>query len=227
MSVNAFADTRKNVIPQPLNLLDKSTLFSIYPKEIVETKLTVFPGYFVIPEGSPEKPSRLVIGASSWWREIFESDQILEIPIHSVMMAKSIVDDWATTQFFSTPDKGPGLFFLPGDLTVEKAQKDFPLAFTNAKERQDRWFLSLVNAADQLWARTNGNPLSIDDNMRLSARMLGLDNKEWLQNFEAVQNTRCPACGTMKNAAFPVCATCGAITDQKKADSLGIKFQGK
>lgn len=227
MSTNAFADTRRMVVPQPVNPLDKTTLFSIFPKEIVETKLTVFPGYFVIPAGTVEKPSRLVVGASSWWREIFEADQILEIPIHSVMMAKSIVDDWANSQFFATADKGPGLFFLPGELTVEKAQKDFPAAFKMAHERQNRWFLALVNAADQLWARTNGNPLAIDDNMRLSAKMLGLDNKEWLQNFEAVQTARCVACGTMRNPAFPVCATCGAVTDPVKAESLGIKFQGK
>lgn len=226
-NVDVFSNTRKTmIIPQPLNQLDKTTIFSIYPQEIVETKITVFPGYFVIPPGTIEKPSRLVVGASSWWREIFESDQVLEIPIHSAMMAKSIVDDWSQQFFVSTAD-GPGVFFLPGDLTVEAAQKQFPRAFIEADLRQKRWFLKLVNAADQLWARTNGNPIAISDTMRLAARLLGRDDKEWLQNFEAIQNARCVACGTMRNPAFPVCATCGAVTDPKRAEELNIKFQGK
>jgi hypothetical protein len=226
MALQAPWDFRApQVIPQPINPLDKTTIFSVYPKDIVERKITVFPGFFEIPKGTPDAPSKLVVGASSWWKDIPESHQLLEIPIHSVMMANSIINDYMQGMLGASLESGPGLFFLNGDLDLAKAQKDFPDVFKNAVERQKRWFLNLVNIADTLWARTNGNPMAINDDMRLAARYLGRDDREWLANFQAVQNTRCAACGTMRNPAFPVCATCGAITDVKKAAELGIKFQ--
>lgn len=219
-----WAIRRVQIIPQPTNPLDKTTIFSIFPKEIIEDKITVFPGHFTIPPGSLEIPSRLVVGASSWWKEIHESEQLLEIPQHSLMMAKSIVNDYVSGMLGVSPDDGPGLFFIPTEITSEEAKKTYPKVFADAHERQKRWYLKLVNLADQLWARTNGNPLSISDDMRLAARMLGRDGKEWLQNFEAVQSSRCPACGTMRNSLFPVCPTCRAVTDPEKAKKLGIKF---
>src|SRR3972149_6495957 len=58
----------RRVIRAPINPLDRSTVISIYPKDIVEVKHTIQPGIFKIPKGSYKVPSITVIGPSSWWR---------------------------------------------------------------------------------------------------------------------------------------------------------------
>jgi hypothetical protein len=74
--------------------MDKTTIVSIYPNEIIETKPTIQPGRFVIPAGSFEKPSITVVGPSSWWREIDMDQPLLEIPVSSVQIADSVIKDY-------------------------------------------------------------------------------------------------------------------------------------
>lgn len=223
--VNApWIDHRITRIPMQLNEFDKTTIFSIFPKEITEYKITVFPSHFVIPAGTVESPSKLTIGPSSWWKEIPESDQILEVPQHSLMMAESLVKDYCNGLLGFAPNAQPGLFFLPGDLTVKEAQAKYPQRFATANEKQRNWYLSLVNFADQAWSRTNNNPMAIGDDMRLAARELKLDTKDWLANFEAVALIKCVACGQPRNPAFPICPNCKNIVDVVKAKALGLKF---
>jgi hypothetical protein len=208
----------------PPNALDKTTIFSIYSKTVDEKKITVFPTRFIIPAGTPEKPSSLVVGPSSWWKEIHESDQLLEIPQHSAMMAKSIVDDYCSGIFGYIPGiSEPGLFWIPGELTVAEAKKQHGALFQQAEQRQREWYLRLVQAADSLWSRTNMSPSAISDDMRRAARELKLDTKEWLTNFQAVELTKCVACGSARNPAFPVCPTCKHV-DKAKAKELGLAF---
>ena len=76
----AFKQARKKTVRAPVNPMDKCTIISIYPKDIHERKLTVQPGEFHIPAGTPEKPSILVVGPSSWWRDVGEDEPLLEIP---------------------------------------------------------------------------------------------------------------------------------------------------
>ena len=72
----------------PVNPLDKSTVVSIFPREIHEIKHTLIPGEFYIPPGSYENPSILVVGPSSWWRDIDPDQPLIEIPVSSVLIAK-------------------------------------------------------------------------------------------------------------------------------------------
>ena len=82
-------------IRAPVNPMDKSTVFSIFPKPIKDTKLTISPGRFELAAGTYDKPSLLIVGPSSWWKHVDENQPILEIPQSSVQIAESIVRDWA------------------------------------------------------------------------------------------------------------------------------------
>src|SRR6187200_2386767 len=84
----------RRTIRAPVNSLDKSTVVSILPKRIYETKITIQPGVFEIAPGSMEHPSVLVVGASSWWREVDVDQPLLEIPVSSIQVADSIVKDY-------------------------------------------------------------------------------------------------------------------------------------
>lgn len=203
-------ELRRRTTRQPVNPLDKATVVSIYPKLIEEVKHTIEPGRFVIKPGSIEAPALLVVGPSSWWREIDEEQPLLEIPVSSIQIADSIVKDYCNGILGSNMgDQMPGLFYVAGEHTVLSLKKSYQHELDKAAKKQHRFYTELVKLADALWARSSGNPLAISDDARLAARELNLTaTKDWMKDFVAVNMTRCKACGSLKNPEYPICATC-------------------
>jgi hypothetical protein len=203
-------NTNRRTIRGPVNPLDKSTVVSILPKEIDETKPTISPGRFIIPPGTYEKPAFLVVGPSSWWREIDLDQPLLEIPVSSIQIADSVVKDYCNGIIACDMNASmPGLFYIPGEVTREELFKSYKKPLDEAKRRQTRWFETLVKFGDALWARSNGNPLSVAEDMRMAARELNLTaTKEWMKDFTMTNMVRCKACGSLKNPDFPICASC-------------------
>jgi hypothetical protein len=221
---------RRRTLRAPVNPLDLSTIVSIYPKLIDERKPTIQPGRFIIKAGTIESPAILVVGPSSWWKEIDEEQPLLEIPNSSIQVADSIVKDYCSGLLgFSAADSAPGIFWIPGEFkTIAEVKKQHLDKFNNAVARQKRYYENLVKLADSLWARTNGNPLTISDDMRLAARELQLTGqKDWMQDFVTLGQTNCPACGHLVNPLYPVCSNCHNVIDKEKAKALGIVFAEK
>lgn len=208
-----------------VNPMDKATIVSIYPKEIDEFKATIQPGRFIIPAGSVNRPSILVVGPSSWWREIDEDQPLLEIPVSSILIADSIVKDYCNGLFAcNMGDIMPGLFYVAGEHSLKDIIAGYSKQLAIAAVKQKNFWAELVKAADALWARSEGNPLAISDDMRLAAKELGVaDNKDWMKDFKAVSMERCFACGALKNPEYPVCSSCRAI-DPKHPMADKIKF---
>lgn len=205
-----FVNLRRQTVRAPVNPLDKSTVVSIYPKEIDEVKHTIQPGRFIIPPGSYEKPAILVVGPSSWWRDVDLEQPLLEIPVSSIQIADSVVKDYCNGILgCNMGDSMPGLFYLPGEIKIEQLKKEFSHKLDAAQTKQKVFWANLVKLADMLWARSSGNPLAISDDMRLAARELNLTaNKDWMKDFTMISMVRCKACGSLKNPEFPICATC-------------------
>lgn len=215
----------RRTIRAPVNPLDKSTIVSIYPKQISERKATIQPGFFEIPPGKFDNPASLVVGPSSWWREVDENQPLLEIPVSSIQIADSIVRDYCNGLLgCNMGDQMPGLFYVPGEFTIETLKKEHMPLFMKAQAAQKKWFLELVKIADILWSRSNGNPLSISDDARLACKELNIQNKPWLGDMQTAELVRCIACGNLRNPQFPICAVCKAIADPALAKSLGLTF---
>jgi hypothetical protein len=220
-----MSDFKRRTIKAPVNPLDKSTIVSILPKHIIERKPTIQPGVFEIKPGTYEQPSVLVVGPSSWWKEIDENQPLLEIPHSSIVVADSVVKDYCNGLIAcDMADAVPGLFFVPGEFRVDQIKKDHKDKLDIANIRQKNWYTALVRMADALWSRSNGNPLSISDDMKLAARSLNLINKEWLKDSQTMELVRCMACGHLKNPLYPICSNCKAISDPVKAKELGLVF---
>lgn len=216
---------RNRQVRMPVNEYDKSTVFSILPKPVEDIKVTVERAHFFIPIASPEKPERLVVGASNWWREIDVDQPLLEIPVSSPQLAESIVRDYINGMVMcDMGENRPGLFWLPGDISIAKLLTEHKAVLEQAKTRQMNWFKLMVKLADVLWARTNGNPLSVSDDSRLAATHLKIVDRPWLMDFKTALLENCPACGTLRNNNFPVCANCKSVIDRKKFEELGLKF---
>lgn len=214
----------RRTIRGPVNPLDKTTIVSIFPMEIIETKPTIQPGMFHIPAGSYENPSIVVVGPSSWWREIDDEQPLLEIPVSSVQVADSVIKDYCNGILgCDMAGAMPGLFLVPGPHDISAIRKNYKVELDNALAKQRNWFSALVKLADSLWARSTGNPLAISDSMRIAARELNLQ-KDWMKDFKMVEMSRCKACGGILNPMYPVCPTCKAINDPAKAKELGLTF---
>ena len=218
---------RNRQVRGPKNPMDKSTVFSIFPRKIVEKKITLEDPEYVLEPGHPDTPTRLQVGPSSWWREIDPTQPLLEIPVSSVQIAESVVRDYINGIIMcDMGETRPGLFFLPGDVSLTELKSKHIDVLVLATKRQENWFRAVIKLADSMWARTNGNPLAIDDNCRLAAKMLKVEDRPWLMDYklENVQISACPACGHLRNSSYPVCQNCKTVIDQEKFQKLGLKF---
>lgn len=220
---NSFLNNRRLIRSQK-NPLDKCTIVSIFPKEIIEIKYTIEPGHFYIPEGSYESPSTLVVGGSSWWKDIDAEQPMIEIPVSSIQVSESIIKDYCNGILgCNMADSMPGLFFVLGEHKSIEIKMKFKEKLDEVRTRQANWYKILVRLADSLWARSNGNPLVICDEMRLAARSLNYNDKAWLKDFQVSELVRCQFCGGMRNPVYPICPTCKAI-DPTNPLSKDIKF---
>lgn len=214
------------IIKGAVNPLDKATIVSIFPFPIIEIKYTIQPSRFEIPSGSYEKPGVLVVGSSSWFRKIEDSNQVIEIPHFAVQVAESIIKDYCIGLLECELNiSSPGLFFIPGEFTfieVLKGHKD-KLDFANRIQR--RWYEKLVISADAFWSVSNGNPRSISDLMRTAAKELKLD-KPWLKDFSTMQLIPCKACGNMNRDNIIVCPNCKLVLRPEEFKKLQMEFAG-
>jgi len=210
----------------PVNPNDLSTVVSIIPKPINEPKWTIFPGRFEIAPGSYDKPAVLTVGSSCWWREIDETQPLLEIPVYSTQVAESIVKDYCGSYPLASGEEiKPGLFWVPGSVSPEEVKLKYKVALNKAKDAQIRWYHALIKMADSLWVRGNNNPSVIGEDMRIAARELGLaEKKDWMSNARAQEMDRCKACGSLVDTHYPVCAVCKAVVNESLAKERGIRF---
>ena len=202
---------------------DRATIVSIYPKIIEERKYTIFPNIFIVEPGSYESPSTLIVGPCSWFKSFANGQPAIEVLVSSIEIAESIVKDWTGSLLGADPDSGPGVFYTAGEITSEIAKTKYALKLTEMRVKQNRWFMTLVQHADSLWARSNQNPLTIADEMRLAARMLNLNEKPWLRDFTLIDKIPCFACGSLKDPNYPVCPACRAI-DSSHPKAKDLKF---
>lgn len=219
-----LGNPNRRTIRAQVNPMDKSTVVSILPKLINERKVTIQPGFFELKPGTFDNPSVLVVGPSSWWREVDENQPLLEIPVSSIQIADSIVKDYCNGLLAcNMSDQMPGLFYIPGEFTVEKLKKEHAPLLLQAQRQQKKWFMELIRIADILWSRSNGNPLSISDDARLACKELNISNKPWLGDIQTAELVRCVACGSLRNANYPVCPTCKSV-DKELAQKLNLTF---
>lgn len=191
------------------NPLDKATIVSIFPHDIIkEKKETIQPAEFSIPGGTIAEPSVTIVGPASWWKDYDFEQPMLEIQVSAVALAHSLIFDYCVGMLGCDMETArPGLFFVPGEFTADEIKSRYKMELATTKVKQDNWFKILVRLGDSLWSRMNGNPLVIWDEMRLAARELGID-RPWLKDYQVAELVKCFACGSLRNPEYPICPNC-------------------
>lgn len=229
MPVGSFPGTEsqlRRTVRAPVNPMDKSTVVSIFPRSYDHVIPTVTPSRYPVPAGSYDNPATLIVGPASWWKEVDEHQPLLEIPCGSNQVADSIVKDHCNGLVgCDMVNSMPGIFWLPGEITVAVLKVSYRAQLDVARTKQHKFWEVLIKYADTFWARTSGSPLSISTEMRIAAHELGLDtSKDWMKDFAMMAKINCKACGSPVTPGYPVCGNCKAIVDPEKAKELGIKF---
>lgn len=220
---NAFGLSNRRTVRAEVNEMDKCTIVSIYPRPLAVIKLTVTPNRFVVEPGNIKVPSVLAVGPSSWWREVDEDQPLMEITNGSVQMANGIVNDWMNGMLgCNMADSKPGVFWVKGNFTSDEVKKKHPELLSAANAAQTKYYHALLNMADGLWAKAPGNPLAISEDMRMAAKELGIQGKDWMSNFTQMENVRCVACGQPRNPQYPICPSCHTVVDTVKFKELGL-----
>lgn len=216
---------KRPLIKMPPNPMDKSTVVSVFPRDVGDFKWSLDPSYYFIEAAPRDSFSFVIIGPASWWKEIDEEQPPVEIVHNSFQVAQSFVNDYIRgMRACNMSDRTPGMFTVPGAYNRKSIEEKFGDKIRDAHQRQRNWYQELVRQADILWSRTNGNPLAIDDYARLAAESLGMKDKPWMQDFKTIEMKPCKACGEMINYQYPVCRHCKAIIDPEKAKAMQIQF---
>lgn len=206
--MNVLLGQQEFVERMPVNPLDKSTVVSIFPQDIEVRKATIQPSDYKILAGTFDNPAVLVVESASWWRRAVDMPST-EIPTGSMQVAKSIAEDYVAAMIESEPGIAEiGLFWVPGNNTASEVKTKFASKLEHARAKQNAWFANLVKRADIDWSRTGGNPMVVTALSKLAAEHLQLKDKPWMKDFNTMSMVNCPACGVLKNPAFPICANC-------------------
>lgn len=234
MPIGTIGKQMINLLPR--NPMDVTTIVSIYPRDIIDEKPTMFPARYVI-KAAPIGGFSLthIKGASFFIPSSIERQPPTEVQVNSMALTESILRDSIPTMNLVTAGHRPGIFAIPGNhdkITVNLYKhadgRTFKELLEMANEWQQAYWADVMNEADSFWASTNGNPKSIPEDARLAAKILGMEkSKPWMNNVIASEMSNCRACGEMINPAFPVCKHCHAILDVKKAEELGIQFAAR
>lgn len=216
----------RRIVRGQIDPMDISTVVSIYPKTVDDKKPTLIPGRWIIPGGRYDNPTLFHVGASCYYHDYSEEAPILEVPVPSIQIARSIVTDYNNGILeCDMGDRMPGLFVLPGKIIADELKKKYLMQLNSARDKQNNWFNRLVDLGDSFWARSNGNPLSITDDMRLAARELGRLDKSWVQAYVATQQIKCVYCGALRDPNFPICGSCHKVVDVARMIQLDPNYK--
>jgi hypothetical protein len=202
-----------------LAVADISTVVSIFDVKIEETKPGLSPGYFEIPPGSPEKPAVVHVKSSTFPVYLSEG-RIYIATTPSSEIARSLVEDYVSSQLEFTVETMPGLFWLRGEWSLEKilSEPETVKLLKEAEKRQTEWFRRLCKLATNDWNRYHQHNV-ISTLQRKAALTLGLSpsDYEWM----VIDATRpddmkkCPACSVQTDKASVLCPNCRFVYDQK------------
>lgn len=200
--------------------MSKSTLISIVPFPIAEFKPGIYPGFFEISASKNELPEVLVIGESIYHVEIDEN-RTITVKCPSEDIARSVVDDYITSNLaYSADDNAaPGLFWKPGEWNLSKILDGLKNELQEVKARQRRWFIKLVQLADDDWEKTQQHKF-ISDMQRHACKSLGLE-RPWIIIPKTTEGlTKCVACQSIISVDAVICPNCRCILNKSKYESM-------
>lgn len=201
---------------------DKSTVISVFPFELNESKPGMFPGDYHIPAAKFDDFEFLVIGPGKSYVYIDGERGSLAVEYASDKIAKSICEDYKKSKLGYIPNEAePGVIWIPGEYKDKKtilavAGKQIE----EARQKQTTWFRRLIEIADDEWNKFHMHK-SISDEQRYAVDYFQLE-REWNVKGKVETTGRCPACTTMISTAAIVCPNCRIVLKPEEYKKRGF-----
>lgn len=195
------------------------TVVSLMPLELNEEKPGLVPQRFIIPKSDGKIPAVLVVGEARHYVYLDQQRGHLPVRDSPAEVARSLVNDYITSQPRVGPDAHPGLFWVAGEYTADGIQKDYSSELAEAERVQNNWFVEICKMADDDFNKFQQHNV-VSDFQRKIAQMIGwtTDQHEWMAASLTQGAKKCPACGTVAKGI--VCASCRCVLDPEKYKTL-------
>jgi hypothetical protein len=210
----------------------RSTIVSMIHQEIREEKPGLVPNVFTVKAGSIEKPSITHIKAAKHFVYLDDTRGSLPVRDASYEVARSIVEDYTSSQLAIAEGVSPGIFWVPGELTLKEIEQDFGQVLAMAKVAHMRWCNELIKMADNDFAQHHKHNV-VSGFQRKVAEIMKADplKHEWMNVNNSLENESCPGCGVPVRPGLIIHGGpggCGFILDKKRynpADFSGAAHQ--
>jgi len=200
--------------------LDISTVVSILPVKIDESKPGLLPTQYIIPAVlDPRKDvNTLLVARARFPVYLDENRPALIVPAPSDVVADSICRDYKVSMSEYVPGVAePGLFWLRGSLTVKDIETTHKDELSRARELQIAWFHKLVETADDDWGKYKMRRM-VSSIQRQACNVLKLD-REWNTEKESNFNLSlkpCPFCRADVHPEAIICTHCRGIINMER-----------
>lgn len=197
------------------------TVVSLVPFEIREEKPGLFPHVFSLPASDMKMPQVLEVGTARHYVYLDQDRGHLPVRTPSTEVATAVVRDYITSQPRVSPDSQPALFWVPGSKNPVQIIKEHLEQMNESLKKQQRWFTSVCQQADDDWAKYHRHTV-VSDVQRKMAQILGwnAEQHEWMSPNVTAIGTRCPACGTLSLMGAVVCSQCQCVLDAERYKTL-------
>jgi hypothetical protein len=203
----------------------KTTIVSLLPYQLHESKPTLYPSEYVIPAvGLGEEIQTLVIDDADSLVYLDSERGSLRVKTSSEEIAQSIIQDYTRSVLAYGDNCRPGLFYLSGDWNSTEILKAQPEELIKAKEFQHNWLVALVRIADDDWSKFHQHKM-ISDIQRLAAKTLNL-NRDWI-TVVPDEAQLCPMCRTRVDPLAVLCMNCKFVLNEEKYAQYRKRFAGE
>ena len=196
-----------------------ATVVNLMPFTLAESKPGLYPGNYLIPAAPKDDISVYHVEDAHFFVYLDENRGSMKVPVPAERVAQSIVEDFRAAKIFVVPGEAePGLFFLPGKLSVQDIKSKFSERLSEYRAIQKKWFEMLVAQADDDWSRYRQHRM-ISDTQRFAAKTLGLE-REWNITTIVENISKCPACTMNVPSSAVVCSSCQCILKPEEYKKL-------
>ena len=207
-----------------------STIVSMIHQNLREEKPGLVPNVFVVNAGTMDHPSVTHINVAKHFVYLDGDRGSLPVRDASYEVARSIVEDYSTSQLCVSEGVYPGLCWFPGRLTIQsiKDNKDFAAILETVKIAHMRWMNELIRMADNDFAKYKQHNV-VSGFQRAIAEIMHCDVQKhpWMNTDNSLESDTCPGCGMSIRQGLIIHGGpggCGYVLDKSRynpADFVG------
>lgn len=197
------------------------SIVSLVPFDINEEKAGLFPSRYHIPASNMKIP--IVVHIESAFHFVYLDDVRGHFRVRNApdSVAKSLVDDYCSSQLGVDDNSKPGIFWVEDKITAAEALIKHKDTIENILKLQKSWMLNNAMMAENDWNRYQNHRV-ISDFQRKCADLIGWKSEqhEWMSPQTTMSSVTCPACNFAVAKELAFCPNCKCIINEEKYKSL-------